>query len=486
MSIPTLINKNFDVRSLMHQGFKSDGASTINKEDMKRFEQVLKEAGKYIEEKMTEKVEHDSNNQYVEIQHRAYSGDLQAKNVMMSYIDDFLDTFQLHDTPYDTALYDSLSEAIFEEQYGWGPASIIRKKHKYQALKIIGTDVFLSDEKGRYQKLPYKFKNREKVLNLAYRFRDAKPLNKLDPFQYTELEDSTLDGLRISIMIPHRTVDDPVITFRKQTVSIYTLEELARLRTFPEEALGLFKSLARLYLVGIIAGPPASGKSTLLMSFLNETAYTMQTLYAESNLEFKVRDIYPGSPIIHVLAKEGELDQVVFPSILRHDIEQVLLGEVRKAETEFYGQAAERGIRKLCGTFHSFDPVNIPDQLARLNIQYHKQGLDYIYEYLRFSENLHFSITMDYREAEKKVMDVQFYDLDPYKGEVTIHRVMYYDSQRDTWSFHNEIPERLKRIAGRHQQEEMDALQDLLNKLAEKYPMPEAVRKKTTLKGRVT
>jgi pilus assembly protein CpaF len=480
----TQTQPNFDIRHLMYQGFKAD--KPLNKEAAKRFEEVLKKADEYIEKTLTEKAETDTQNQYVDIQHRAYSGDPRARNVMISYIVSFLDAFQLHDTPYDTTLYDSLAEAIFEEQYGWGPASIIRKKHKYQALKIIGTDVFLSNEHGQYQKLPYKFKNRDKVFNLAYRFRDAKPLNKLDPFQYTELEDSTLDGLRVSIMIPHRTVDDPVITIRKQTVSVYTLEELARLKTFPEEALELFKILARLYLVGIIAGPPSSGKSTLLMSFLNETAYTMQTLYAESNLEFKVREIYPGSPIIHVLAKEGELDQVVFPSILRHDIEQVLLGEVRKAETEFYGQAAERGIRKLCGTFHSFDPVNIPDQLARLNIQYHKQGHDYIHEYLRFTENLHFSITMDYKGAAKKVMDVQFYDLDPFDGRVSIHRVMYYDIHRDTWSYHNEIPERIKRIAGRHQQEEIEALQTLLDRLAEKYPMPEAVRKKTTLKERVT
>jgi pilus assembly protein CpaF len=478
-----LAAKKFNLHSHLLEKARVADSQKLKKTET-TFYDLCKEASGFVEKVIEEKIrKKDQATDYVEIHHNAIVGDPLSVKMIKEHIQDFLEkkTFtQLAHPPY----YTNLVDAIFQEEYGWGPLNLWRDKTDSQAAKVIGTDIWFI-ENGGWEKQPFKFRSIEQVLSVCERFKNINRLNKLDSIQNTELETVTYDGIRVSVVIPDRSFE-PVITLRNQTVTIYNLDEQARLGTFPVEVLPLMKILSRLYLNSIIAGPPSSGKSSMLMSMLSETVYDIHTAFIESDFEFFPRLAFPGAPLIHERGEDEELEKVVFPKLLRHDIVQVIAAEVRKSESELYGTASERGIKMLKGTFHNMDPVNIPGQLARLNVQHHKQGFDYHFEYLRFAENLHFSITMDeLSKTRKRVTGIQFYDVDPVTLQVSIIKILDYDWEQDVWTYHNEMPERIVRIASKYNRQDVQNLQRLLYQLSKKYPMPEGTRKRVSLQASV-
>lgn len=445
------------------------------------FYDVCKKSSEYINSIIESNLMKNSKEDYIDINHRALTGDVLAEKIIKEHIAEFLKQNLLLEIEYPS-YYSEIVEAVFQEEYGWGPLSVWRRDEFSEGAKAIGTDIWFR-QKGEYVLQDFKFHNVQRVKDLCQRFVLLDKNNHLDEHENTILETFSPDGVRISVVYPKRFYE-PAITLRKEVVKDYSFEMQAQKRTIPEESILLFKILSRLSLNSVVAGPPESGKSHMLLSMFSECK-TMHTFYVESSWEKLLRAIFPETPVIHGIGKGDELERLIFPTALRHDIMQFMVGEIRSFETEIYGTAGERGLRKLMGTLHNNDPVNIPGILARLNIQHHGgKGFDFREQCIRFAENLHFSVTMDLLDgSNKRVTGIQFYDLDPYSLEVMMYKIMDYDYEEDSWSFNNVIPERIRRILKRFNNQELHLLQENLDMLAIKYPMKEQEHTRISLQS---
>lgn len=462
-------------------GYISKQNSTGYQKKNVSFYDIVEKAKKFVEEEIKNRIEQNNKQEdYVENMHRATMGDKIARKSILVIIDDFLLKHSISEVKIPD-YYKELNSAIFEEAYGWGP---LGKWRNYLTdspkAQIIGKDIFIED-KGIYSKAPFSFQSLEKVYELTERLKNAERKNKLDSIKNTELLTTTMDGIRVTISIPGRGIE-PAITFRRQTVKTYDFNTQVKLNTIPKESVILFELLSKMMLSSIIGGPPGCGKSTFLMTFLNGVKNLSQTAFVESSFEMYPRTHFPGEQILHMQGVGKDLETIVFPTLLRHDIKRLVMAEIREDEAEIFASGMTRGISQVMGTIHENDPIDIPDILATISLRNKSEGGNKYAEYIRFAKSLHLSISMDeieYPKKEKKVTGIQFYHVDEQTLNVSIWKVMDYDWENDAWTYHDEIPEKIKRIANKKNRKEMTAFQNELTELSKRFPMNFEERRKT-------
>lgn len=455
----------------------------------KDFYQVCTQAEKYIYDLYDRKIEAkkngDSKEDYVNIFHDAMKGIPSSVNLIKKHLEDFVIENGLRDIQYPS-YYQDLKDALFEETFGWGPLATFKYENDLEGAQVLGTDIKFKRSWG-WETQPFKFRNVQKVMDLAYRFSNMHSNTSLNDHSSPEMETRTHDNIRVSIMIPSRMHEEPVITLRKKLISRISFEKLSSYGTIPAESIPLFESLMRFQLNSVIAGPPGCGKSTLLQACLNFCLYEERnneiiperkvTIYAESSPEWEVRKMHRGSNVLHVIGRGEDFEKIIGSSILRHDTSRVVLGEIREHEVGLYKRGSVQGIKQLMGTIHDLDPVDIPEILTNLYHQYYSDtGINPSSTYQSFSKNLHFSISMDEflskKEGEeklvKKVTSIQFYEFDKYSQEVNLYTIMEYDVFQDKWTFKNEIPERIKRLITKYDLQAYERFVDTLETLSKK------------------
>ncbi len=457
--------KSFDSRKYSIKPTETKGVAET-------FIDLCFDAKNHIREKYEKGIEEGDNdltvNHFTELYGKAVQGDPSARQTFIKHISSYLAERNDVKGIKPPTFYDSLEEAIFEEMYGWGPLSILKKEPYCESVQSIGTNVELKRD-GLYTPVEASFRDLEHVKEVYSRIANSFEGNKLDEYENTDLETPTFGNYRCSIMIPN-AVEEPVITIRQKVYEYLSFQEQSGLGTIPNDpdVIELFSLLARLKLNGIVAGPPGCGKSTMLLSMMGEFVYSGKvSVFAESNKEFSVNNIFKNARIIH--STNSDLETILARAQLRHDVRRVIAAEIRAQEAGFFGRSSENGIEVVLGTLHENDPYNLPKLLARLYVIYHQKNLDLELETERFNRILDYSIVMDEIEGgSKKVLGVQFYDV-AEDGEPTVHKFMEYDLNDKCWYFKQDIPPKISRKLKNSQRYEYNKLESLLNKLENKY-----------------
>lgn len=479
-------------RALDVKQFTKDDNNQVSFNRSDEFYDVCRKAKEYLYEVYDRKVDMKSRNEteedYVMIYHEAMRGRTDAVNLIKKHIESFISNSGLRECSYPE-YYPSLLDGIFEEEFGWGPLSVFKNELECEGAQVLGTKIKFKRSWG-YELLPFRFSSVEKVLELCDRFANMQANTNLNSYSKPELETSTIDGIRVSIMIPNRTYKDPVITLRRKTIKDYSFENLAIYRTFPFEAIPLLKSLSKIRVNAIIAGPPGSGKSTMLQAFMNEMfcekrngkiiPEPVNTIFAETHPEFDVEEIFPDANVTHVIGRGKDFEDSIGASVLRHDIVRVILGEIREHEVGLYKRSGVQGIKQVIGTLHDLDPIDIPDILTSLYLQYFDNNSTQASVYNTFARNLHYSLSMDEflqfddigeSVLNKKASSIQLYDFNSHTGELLMYKIMDYKHEEDSWVFSTSIPDRFERIASKYHRAEFETFKTVLAELEERWPM---------------
>lgn len=423
---------------------------------------VRKHVYSVYDEKIEQKANGDTREDYVSIYHGAIIGLPSSVNLIKKHIEEYIIENGLQETEYPK-FYKNLIDALFEEEFGWGPLAVFKYEKDCEGAQVLGTDIKFKRDWG-YELQPFRFRNVEQVFELAKRFSNMDPRTTLNEHTSPEIETKTHDNIRVSIIIPGRMHSEPVITLRRKRLPKVSFEAIAHFNTIPKEAIPIFQALSRFRVNSVVAGPPGCGKSTMLQAFLDYALYEMRngkkqperinTVYAEVFPEWDVREIHPRSNVLHMIGKGEEFEKIIAATSLRHDISRVVLGEIREHEVGLYLRASLQGIKQVMGTIHDRDPRDIPDILSNLYMQYFSNGVEAQYIRQTFARNLHFTVSMDeflYEEngverLEKKVTGIHLYEVQPATNETKLYTIMEYMVDEKEWRYSSEIPEVFKRM----------------------------------------
>jgi type II secretory ATPase GspE/PulE/Tfp pilus assembly ATPase PilB-like protein len=148
-----------------------------------------------------------------------------------------------------------------------------------------------------------------------------------------------------------------------KTLTPLSLEEIGFL---PEQLEKYRRTLASSFGVILVGGPTGSGKTTTLYASLNQfNRATQNIITIEDPIEYRFADMTQTS----INPKAGITFSTGLRTILRHDPDVVLVGEVRDKDTAtIVTQAALTG-RLVLATIHANDAISIVFRLVDLGIE---------------------------------------------------------------------------------------------------------------------
>lgn len=184
------------------------------------------------------------------------------------------------------------------------------------------------------------------------------PLDGRITFQYNDRR----YRLRLST-IPGVHGEGVVIRILPDTGQIPRLEELG----FLEDTLALFRSLIRKpYGIILITGPTGSGKTTTLFASVQEVYRpSVKIVTVEDPVEYEL----PGAFQIQVQPEIGRTFARVLRSILRHDPDIIVVGEIRDQETAKIAMEASLTGHLVLATLHTNDATSAPVRLMEMGVE---------------------------------------------------------------------------------------------------------------------
>jgi general secretion pathway protein E/type IV pilus assembly protein PilB len=141
---------------------------------------------------------------------------------------------------------------------------------------------------------------------------------------------------------------------------------LANVGMLPDTYQTFRKLIDRPHGIVLVTGPTGSGKSTTLYSALNEVKEeTLKIITVEDPVEYQ----QPGISQIQVHSKIGLTFAAALRSILRHDPDVILIGEMRDLETAESGIQASLTGHLVFSTLHTNDAPSAFTRLIDMGIE---------------------------------------------------------------------------------------------------------------------
>jgi len=384
------------------------------------------------------------------------------KDIISKYLEDNAKT----GSPYPK-WYKSLTDAIFHEVWGLSGISAWMDMPESSSAKIIGERIyFLIDGKMMLQEQkisPNRFNALKKALLL---------LTPEVPGSSPNIEILMHSGQRVTFYGGTLTKEgQDIMVFRKYVVFNYSLEEQARRKTIPKEAVGLLKNLARVGFNVLFCGAVRTAKTTMLTTFQLLEDKSLEGVLIESNAEIPLHKLMPGAPVMQLVC-DGEALSGITKQLMRSDGDYIICGEARDGNMlNLLVEIANRGTRHCKSTIHLTDVFDLPYDIANMIVN--KKGGSLEHTIIKVAKSFHyvFSFIQLADRSQKRLKGIYEIRYDGKTHNISMHQICRYDLKSDSWSFAHDIGIDKEAIAKEENYDAFISFENELKKLSEKFPM---------------
>lgn len=254
----------------------------------------------------------------------------------------------------------SILDDVIMEFIGYGAIDHLMKDPSITEIMINGTDTVYIERKGKKQLLEGMFPDEKQLYHLVYKLV-APTRRRVD--EMTPYTDLTLkDGSRVNIIIPPLALDGPVITVRKFSREINTIEDLIRLGTMNKIMADFLISAVRARLNIVFSGATGVGKTTTLNVLSSYISPEERIITIEDTAELRLSQRHVVRLETRPPSVEGRGEvriRDLFRNSLRMRPERIILGEVRGEETLDMLQAICSGHSGSLAVVHANSPEDL-------------------------------------------------------------------------------------------------------------------------------
>jgi len=241
-------------------------------------------------------------------------------------------------------------------------------------IMINGPRVLYVERGGRFEEQPPVFKDAAQ-LNLLIEhllYNSGRTISVRSPFVDTRLA----DGSRVNVVVPPIAIDGAVVTIRKHSQSVASVEDLVKRGTIGPRMAWLLCGGIRAKLNVLFTGATGTGKTTTLGILSEYIPETERIITVEDTAELKLRQKHVVRLECRPPGNEDTSAQVTLEMLLTNSLRmrphRILVGEIRGAEAVEMLHAMTTGHDGCMGVMHSSTPA---DAISRLELMVMSRGL---------------------------------------------------------------------------------------------------------------
>ncbi len=308
---------------------------------------------------------------------RAIGEDITAR-LVREHVDEHLRAGENVTDAYEQALLDAVLAYLF----GLGRLQAITDDAEVENVMVLGYDrVRVEYADGRIEDGPPAAGDDHELLQMIQRIavigqRNERALTVAKPTLNMRLP----NGNRLAAM--HVVTPVPVVVTRRHRTKKVNLDDMVALGGIDPVLRQFLAALVRANLNVIIAGPPNSGKTTLMRAMATEIPRAEWFATMETEYELGLHETGEFDWVVPIEAREGHGDlgpdgrpagevslERVFPDMLRLSMTRVLVGEVRSKEIVPMFDAMNTMRGSMC-TVHARHADSVLNRLAELLMRY--------------------------------------------------------------------------------------------------------------------
>ncbi len=236
-------------------------------------------------------------------------------------------------------------------------------------ILVNGPDQIFAEREGRLFETGLRFPSEDRLLTLIQRIAGAvnRRVNMTSPIADARLS----DGSRVSMIVPPVSLVGPVLSIRKFSGTLFTLDGLVERGSLTQEQADFLIRAVREKRSVFISGGTGTGKTTFLNALSGHLPEDERVITIEDAAELQLRHV---NNLVRLEAREANLEgknavtlRDLIRAALRMRPDRILVGEVRGPEVIDMLQAMNTGHEGSWSTGHA---NSAREMLSRLEVMY--------------------------------------------------------------------------------------------------------------------
>lgn len=273
----------------------------------------------------------------------------------------------------ETTAYEALVREVADEILGLGPLQPLLDDTSITEVMVNGCGSLYYERDGKLFSAERVFETPEQIMLALERILAplGRRLDDASPIVNARLK----DGTRVNAIIPPVAVDGPVVTIRKFSGKIRSLDYLVSIESLPSWYAQLLKWAVQLRCDIAVAGGTGSGKTTLLNALSAEIPKDERIITIEDSAELQFEE---NLHVVRLEARDASIEgtgevsiRMLVTNALRMRPDRIVVGECRGSETIDMLQAMNTGHDGSLTTLHAGSEVEAISRLvlmARLGL----------------------------------------------------------------------------------------------------------------------
>ncbi|MDP8266099.1 MAG: CpaF family protein [Candidatus Aceula meridiana] len=329
----------------------------------------------------------------------------------------------------------SIVREIVSSVISLGPVRDLMEDESVSEIMINGpTQIFIQRD-GKIQLSDVKFESSNELSHMIQKILAASGSGRRVDESSPYVDFSLLDGSRVNIVIPPVSLSGAIVTIRKFSSRIETVDDLIKLGMFNEEMAEFLVAAIKAKLNIIFSGATGTGKTTALNVLGKHIPSEERIVTIEDTAELGFKKEH----VVRLQAKAANVEgkgtvsiRDLFVNSLRMRPDRIIIGEVRGSEALDLIQSISSGHSGSLAIVHGESPTDCYNRLVTMLLMSGIQlSVDEIRRQIACAIDLivHVELFIDGKRRVTHIADLYY---DGENKDVILEDVFYFDQKEIT------------------------------------------------------